>query len=57
MKKNSELANFNTAMDTILRADPQVVKAQMKAEKSQRAAKRKAKQTPFASVHASTAKD
>jgi hypothetical protein len=54
-KKHSsaELDTFNTAMDTILRADPKVVKAQMEAEKGQRAAKREAKKTPSASDHAS----
>jgi len=57
MKTNPELNNFNNAMDTILRADPKVVKAQMEAEKGQRAAKREAKKTPSASGHASTDRD
>lgn len=57
MKTNSELNNFNSAMDTILRADPKVVKAQMEAEKDQRAAKREAKKTPSALGHASAEQD
>ncbi len=56
-KGETELDNFNNAMDTILRADPKVVKAQMEAEKGQRAAKREAKKTPSASGHASTDHD
>ena len=40
MKSNPEYATFNSAMDTILRANPQIVKAAMKAEKRKRAAKR-----------------
>jgi hypothetical protein len=54
MKTNPEFDTFNTAMDTILRADPKVVKAEMEAEKGQRAAKREAKKTPSASGHASS---
>jgi len=57
MKTNPEFDTFNTAMDTILRADPKVVKAEMEAEKGQRAAKREAKKTPSASGHASTDHD
>ena len=57
MKTNPEFDTFNTAMDTILRADPKVVKAQMEAEKGQRAARREAKKTPSALGHASTEQD
>jgi hypothetical protein len=44
-QSSAEFDNFNNAMDTILRADPKAVKAQMEAEKGQRAAKREAKKT------------
>jgi hypothetical protein len=54
LDRNAELNNFNNAMDTILRADPKVVKAQMEVEKGQRAAKREAKKMPSASGHVST---
>ncbi len=40
---NAELDNFNNAMDTILRADPKVVKAQMEAEKQTRSILREAR--------------
>jgi hypothetical protein len=55
--RNAELDNFNSTMNTILRADPKVVKAEMKAQKSQRAAKREAKNTPSASGHVSADQD
>lgn len=38
-----EMAAFNMAMDTILRADPQRVKAEMEREAREHAAERKAK--------------
>jgi hypothetical protein len=53
MENNSELDNFNSAMDTILRADPKIVKAQMEAEKELRAKVRKAKKALSSSVPAS----
>ncbi|MGA2753059.1 MAG: hypothetical protein ABSE53_04775 [Terracidiphilus sp.] len=63
---SAELDNFNNAMDTILRADPAKVKAEMDAEiqasKSEREARgerkrgRKAKEQPSASGHASSGK-
>jgi hypothetical protein len=40
---SSEFESFNTAMDTILRADPKVVKAAMEEEKRERAANPKTK--------------
>lgn len=43
MKANPEYEQFNTAMDTILRADPKIVKAAMEEEKRERAANPKAK--------------
>lgn len=39
----SEFDKFNAAMDTILKANPTVVKAAMKEEKRERATERKAK--------------
>ena len=49
--------NFNKAMDAILRADPKAVKEAMEAEKQANAERRKAKQKPSASGHASSGKD
>jgi len=43
MAHNPEFENFNTAMDTILRADPKAVKAAMEAETLANAEERKAK--------------
>jgi hypothetical protein len=40
MKPSSEFSNFNTAMDTILRADPKAVKEAMEREKQDNAARR-----------------
>ena len=40
VKPGSEFNTFNEAMDTILRANPQIVKAAMEEEKKERAAKR-----------------
>jgi hypothetical protein len=42
MKTNSELDRFNTAMDTILRADPKAVKAAVEAEIRANTAQRQA---------------
>ena len=55
MKTNPEYEQFNSAMGTILRADPKAVKTAMEAEKRANAIKRKAKKTPSARV--SSAKD
>ena len=43
MKNNPEFEKFDTAMSTILRADPAKVKEQMEADKRTRAEQRKAK--------------
>lgn len=43
MKTSSEYQEFNKAMDTILRADPKVVKAAMDDAKRERAAEPKPK--------------
>ena len=43
MKKSEEYDNFNSAMDTILKADPKAVKEKMEAEKREREEQRKAK--------------
>jgi hypothetical protein len=53
VKNNPELDKFNSAMDTILKADPAKVKAQMEAEKKEREEQRKAKKRPSASDLAS----
>lgn len=42
-KHSNEYSTFNDAMDTILRADPKTVKAEMEREQSNRAAQRGAK--------------
>lgn len=55
-KRNAEFQNFNSAMDTILKADPKAVKEQMEAEKKANAEKRKTKKSS-ASGHASNGKD
>ncbi|MGA2219441.1 MAG: hypothetical protein ABSG51_15230 [Terracidiphilus sp.] len=67
MKQNSEYDTFNTAMATILRADPVKVKAevdaQIQASKAEREARgerkrgRKPKVQPSALGHVSNAKD
>ena len=54
--KTSEFDSFNSAMDTILKADPKAVKAQMEAEKKANAEKRKTKKSS-ASGRASSGKD
>jgi hypothetical protein len=46
MRNNREFAQFNQAMETILRADPKAVREAMEAEKKANAEKRKAKKTP-----------
>jgi len=66
-RQNAEFNKFNAAMNTILKADPTKVKAevdaQIQASKAEREARgerkrgRKAKVQPSASVHASSAKD
>ena len=43
MMSNQEFNKFNTAMDTILKANPQAVKDAMEKDKTNRARKRKAK--------------
>jgi hypothetical protein len=53
VKSNPEFDEFNSAMDTILKADPAKVKAQMEADKKQREEQRKAKKQPSASDPAS----
>ena len=55
-KKASEFDSFNSAMDTILKADPKAVKEQMEAEKKANAEKRKTKKSS-ASGRASSGKD
>ena len=57
MKSNSELTAFNSAMETILKADPKAVRAAMEADKAANAEKRKAKKQPSASGRVSSAKD
>ena len=55
MKAPVEFQNFNTAMDTILKANPQAVKDAMERDKEERARKRKAKRS--SAVRASNGKD
>ena len=43
MSKVTELDNFNTAMDTLLRADPKAVKDEMEREQQEQAKERSAK--------------
>jgi hypothetical protein len=52
-KRNPEFENFNSAMDSLLRADPKAVKEEMEAEKLANAKKRKAKKKSSASGRAS----
>jgi hypothetical protein len=42
MKTNPEFDTFNSAMDTILKANPQIVKSAMDQEKQERKSKREA---------------
>lgn len=55
-KPSTEFEQFDSAMDTILKADPKAVKEAMKTEKKANAEKRKTKKS-FASGHASNEKD
>ena len=57
MKTSREFQEFNSAMDTILKADPAKVKAEMEADKEAREEARKAKRAPSASGPASSGKD
>jgi hypothetical protein len=50
MKIGSDFDKFNTAMDTILKANPAAVKASMEQDKKDRAKQRKAKKSPSASA-------
>jgi hypothetical protein len=54
MKGNQEYENFNHAMDTILKAKPEIVKRAMEIEKEDRAKRRKTKRS--SAVRASSAK-
>ena len=56
MKTSREFQEFNAAMDTILKADPAKVKAEMDEDKRLREETRKAKKQPSASGRASSAK-
>ncbi|TCK75262.1 hypothetical protein [Acidipila rosea] len=56
MKKSKEFEQFDDAMNSILRADPKVVKEAMEAEKKANAEKRKAKK-PSTAGRALGAKD
>lgn len=42
-RQNSEFSIFNAAMDTLLRADPKAVRAEMEREQREHAKERKAK--------------
>ena len=53
--KKSEFDNFDAAMSTLLKANPEAVKAAMEQEKKEREAARKAKRA--ASVPASSSRD
>lgn len=46
MKTSREYQEFNSAMDTILKADPAKVKGEMEADKREREEHRKAKRMP-----------
>jgi len=43
MKQNTEYDTFNRAMDTILKANPEIVKRAMELDKEERAKRRKSK--------------
>ena len=47
MSQNKEFDTFNRAMDTILKAKPEIVKRAMELEKQDRANRRKAKNPIF----------
>jgi hypothetical protein len=51
MKNGTEFERFNHAMDTILKAKPEIVKRAMEIEKQERAKQRKAKR--FSAARAS----
>ena len=57
MKTSREYQEFNASMDTILKADPAKVKAEMEEDRRQREEERKAKKPPSAQGRASTGKD
>ncbi len=57
MKTSREFQEFNSAMDTILKADPVKVKAEMEAEKREREEQRKTRSLPSAVGRASNGKD
>lgn len=57
MRDSKEFAQFNQAMETILRADPKAVKEAMEREKQENAEKRKAKQHSSASGRVASEKD
>jgi len=54
---HTDYDKFNAAMDSILKADPAKVKAEMEEDKRQREEARKAKKQPSVSGRASTSKD
>jgi hypothetical protein len=54
MTENAEFEKFNTAMNTILKTDPNAVKAAMEGDKRDRAKRRKAKKS--SAVRASSGK-
>jgi hypothetical protein len=56
-KQSKEFKAFDEAMDTILKADPVRVKAEMEADKRQREELRKAKKPPSALDRDSNARD
>jgi hypothetical protein len=56
MKTSREFQEFNSAMDTILKADPEKVKAEMEADKREREEQRKAKKPPSALGRVSSGK-
>jgi hypothetical protein len=56
MKTSREFQEFNSAVDTILKADPAKVKAEMDEDKRLREEAREAKKPPSASAPASSGK-
>jgi hypothetical protein len=55
-KTSKEYENFSKAMDTILKADPAKVRAQMEAEKKQRKEQREEKATSSSREGSETSK-
>jgi hypothetical protein len=55
-RQSIESKEFDMAMDTILKADPAKVKAQMEADKRERERQREAKKQPSASGRVSSGK-